>query len=220
MRLLRPPSPPGCYRTGEEFELLAFQGAADGLAGGVDPQRPRLPVVHDERVLVKDALVPEGERPALQSAAIHDSRLAQRSPGDGDGLAAAGVVAQLVNAHHGDRVGFGLPIDGQANDPVFVTQSGGPLGRHHLRVVEHWKGVPQRRSARGPLEVCLIPPGRPKGCQQRTPSSEATIQGSPALHILGIVLSLRPLRAEPQLMAPSGRRRPATFGISRVMLQS
>lgn len=65
LRMLGSPPPPGSHRAGDEFELLAFQGATDGLAGGVDPQRTCLPVVHDEGVLVEDALVPEGERPAL-----------------------------------------------------------------------------------------------------------------------------------------------------------
>ena len=50
----------------------------------------------------------ELQHPPIQFPFVHDGRLAKRSPGYGDGLAADGVIAQLVNAHNGNRIGLRL----------------------------------------------------------------------------------------------------------------
>ena len=88
-----PPFGPRRDHARDEVKLLAPELSPDRLARRVDPQGSGLFVVQDEGVLVENAFVAEGEGPPVNDPAIHDSRLAQRSPGNGDRLPPAGIVS-------------------------------------------------------------------------------------------------------------------------------
>ena len=78
------------------------------------PESPGLVIVHDQDVHDELAGYAECVKFSVDFAAIHDSRVAKRSPCYRERLSAHGVVDYLDSAECWDIVGATVAVDGQS----------------------------------------------------------------------------------------------------------
>jgi len=93
-----PPGRPRGLGRGHHLELGATQRSLNGSARQVTPEAVGFAVVHDQRVAHQLAGNAEGQVSPVHRSGIHDARVAERSPGDGERPAADDIVDDLVGA--------------------------------------------------------------------------------------------------------------------------
>jgi len=105
------PTGPGRDPGREKEELDPSVLALNGPAPWLGPDRVRLVVKPCHGAHKQPAIVPERVGDPVDSPVVHETGVADRSPGDEYGNASQLVVHHLPKAQHGDRVCLSLPLD-------------------------------------------------------------------------------------------------------------
>lgn len=107
----------------EERDFGTVSDAADGIERTVIQRIPNgigFPVVEQEDVVECVACGSEGDRLAVDFASVDHGQSVERSPADGDGFSADGVVDEFVAIEQRNRVGAGDAVVLIAYDFEFV----------------------------------------------------------------------------------------------------
>jgi len=119
------------------MKALALQRSGNRLTIDLTPQRSRGAVVHHERVAPQHAGDAErGRIPLDLRSGVHDARVRQRSPGDGERLPSDRVVDDLVMIEVPGRVGLSDASHHDSHDRLVVGHEGRFGRANELRLVD------------------------------------------------------------------------------------